>query len=140
MKKLLSALFLGTVAISLSACSSEEDLARDIVIPASQIQDFAPNDTIYYFWSETCPFCRDVNDYMEANDILSNYRIYKFETNNNPDFSKRLTDLSENYQVDQSGVPIIFFGDQYRVGYPPIMEAFDSGTLDSYKLEDSGEE
>ncbi len=126
-------IFFSSIAFFTVGCA-ESGSTENPVIPASQIQDIAPDDTIYYFYSDTCPHCSEVNEYMTKNNIVKKYNIYKLETSKNPDFGTKLEQLGENYGVSQKNVvPTMFYGGEYVIGSDPIIEVFENQDMTNFE-------
>ncbi|HPO57893.1 MAG TPA: glutaredoxin domain-containing protein [Anaerolineaceae bacterium] len=73
---------------------------------------------IYFFWGEGCPHCAAAKPFLE--DLAERYpgvEIKAYEVFNNLENRKLWDKMGAAYGFEPSGVPTIFIGDQYWVGY-----------------------
>jgi thiol-disulfide isomerase/thioredoxin len=74
--------------------------------------------TIYFFYGEGCPHCAQARPFLESlakkypGVTLKSYEVYFNEVNR--DFFYQLAD---RYNIEVSGVPTMFYGEYYLVGY-----------------------
>lgn len=73
---------------------------------------------IYFFWGDGCPHCAQAEPYLKSlaeenpNIELKMYEVW-YDEDNQALFQK----MTEKFDFEASGVPTIFIGDQYWVGY-----------------------
>lgn len=100
-------------------------LVTSLVIP---VLVFAQGDTqkkkAYYFYGETCPHCKKVDEYFTANGIYDKYDITKLEFSN-PFNARLLIKFGEAYNdPNKGGVPAVAFDDKFITGDQPIIDNF----------------
>ncbi len=74
--------------------------------------------TIYYFWGDGCPHCAEAKPFLA--DLAQRYpgvQIRDFEVWYNEANREPLVRMAARSGFEPSGVPTIFIGDQYWVGY-----------------------
>ncbi len=80
-----------------------------------------------YFWSETCPHCAKVAEFLDSWDKKDKLELNKMEVNQNPDSAQLLVQRAQSCGIKQNevGVPFLFTPDsQCIVGDTPIIEFF----------------
>ena len=78
----------------------------------------------YYFYGDSCPHCKNVDEYFQANGIYDKYDITKLEFSN-PFNTRLLLKFGEAYNDPSKGaVPAIAFGNKFIVGDQPIISSF----------------
>lgn len=85
-------------------------------------------DELTYFWSESCPHCKDILDYIQENNFDKKYKINKKEVSKNP---KNLSELAVAYQkcgldIKQLGVPLLLEKDNCHLGNNEILNFFSN--------------
>ena len=73
--------------------------------------------TVYFFWSNTCPHCLEMEPFIEK--LPTKYpqiEIKKFEIHNQENLAL-LNNLSEAYNTTIGGVPDAFVGNKVVIGY-----------------------
>lgn len=73
---------------------------------------------IYFFWGDGCPHCAQAEPFLK--DLQARYsgvEIRAYEVWNVKENQDLLTKMAAAYGFTPSGVPTIFIGDQYWVGY-----------------------
>ncbi len=62
-----------------------------------------------YFWSETCPHCANVAEFMESWDKKDKIQMQKFEVNESLDNKKKFVERGDFCQIprNQLGVPLL---------------------------------
>jgi len=87
--------------------------------------DSQDTDTnIYFFWGEGCPHCAAAHPVLEGL-AEENPRIgfYEFEVYNHPENVDLFMGFGEAFNMEPRGVPTIFIGDRYWVGYSEEIRA-----------------
>lgn len=73
---------------------------------------------LVYFWGDGCGFCDMMNEFLE--DMDEKYpdmiNLLKFETWQDPSNTGLMLEISENYNHNPQGVPLIFLGNQVYIG------------------------
>lgn len=80
-----------------------------------------------YYWGVGCPHCAIVAEYFEKNDILEKYNVTKHEIYQDEEGRQLFLDEIERLNVppNQSGVPMMIYGDTVVVGDRPIIDHFE---------------
>jgi len=88
-------------------------------------QENAGKKKAIYFYSETCPHCKQVEQYFETEGIYEKYDIRKIETSG-PYNAAYLNKFFDAFSVPESkrGIPAIFFDDTFIPGGQPIIDEF----------------
>ena len=75
-----------------------------------------------FFYSYTCPHCKNVEEYIKDNDVNKYIQIEKREVSNNNN-NKLFNQISDEHNIpyNQRGVPVLIMTDQYIVGDAPII-------------------
>jgi thiol-disulfide isomerase/thioredoxin len=74
--------------------------------------------TIYFFWGDGCPHCAEAEPFLA--DLVKRYpgaQIRDFETWRHPENAVPFARMAEKFGFEPTGVPTIFIGDRYWVGY-----------------------
>jgi glutaredoxin-related protein len=107
--------------------------ARNSGEPAPLNKTALNNPTNYeYFWSETCPHCAKVNDFMESWDGKDKISLTKYEINESVENQNYFLQRGEFCDIprNQMGVPLLVTPDgQCLPGDEPIIEYLDSLNL-----------
>ena len=78
----------------------------------------------YSFYGDSCPHCKKVEAYFQANGIYDKYDITSLEFSN-PFNTRLLLNFGEAFNdPDKGAVPAIAFGDKFIVGDQPIIDNF----------------
>ena len=79
---------------------------------------------IYFFWGDGCPHCAAAHPVLEGL-AEENPRIgfYEFEVYNHPENVDLFMVFGEAFDMEPRGVPTIFIGDRYWVGYSEEIRA-----------------
>ena len=87
---------------------------------------------IYFFWGEGCPHCAAAHPVLEG-FAEENPRIgfYEFEVYNHPENVDLFMVFGEAFNMEPRGVPTIFIGDRYWVGYSEEIRAEIEAYLDT---------
>ena len=81
---------------------------------ASQSQPVA----IYFFWGDGCPHCAEAEPFLQ--DLVQRYpnaELRAYEVWYNATNQQHLTRMAAAYGFEPSGVPTIFIGERYWIGY-----------------------
>jgi glutaredoxin len=72
----------------------------------------------YLFYGEGCPHCAQEGEFLESLKIeYPELEIKRFEIYYNQDNAKLMQTIGETLNISISGVPFLFIGDQYFIGY-----------------------
>jgi len=120
MKKNIFLLFIGLVALfSLSACSTPPVI--------NNINQNNQTDTsIIFYYSNTCPHCKVVEEYIDANDIKEKVDFQSKEVGENKDNASELMAKAAKCGIpqDQIGVPFLWDGTKCIIGQDEIINFF----------------
>lgn len=114
LRKIVAAAVLFTILI----CSSVEPVSAQT--PQPEGEGYAIN--IYLFWGEGCPHCAKAKPFFESladkypEVVLQSYEIYYSEEN-----QLLFSEMAAYHGIEAGGVPTIFFGPYYLVGYSEEM-------------------
>ena len=73
---------------------------------------------IYIFWGEGCPHCAEAKPVLEEIAALdARIGFYDFEVYDHPENLDLFLEFSDAYGVSPQGVPTMFIGEQYWIGY-----------------------
>lgn len=80
--------------------------------------------TDYYYWGTTCPYCHDVIDWMDENQIDDQLDIVRKEVYENQQNSAELSQRAQSCGMgERVGVPFMYTsGGECIVGSTPIIE------------------
>ncbi|NPV77374.1 MAG: glutaredoxin family protein [Anaerolineae bacterium] len=98
---------------------------------------------IYFFWGDGCPHCAAAKPFLE--ELVNKHpgvELRSFEVWNVPENQQLLFDMADKFGFKPSGVPTIFIGDQYWVGYNDTIAAQIAATVSKCSNEtcpDAGE-
>ena len=75
-----------------------------------------------FFYSNTCPHCKNVEEYLKKNNVNKYIQIEKREVSNSNN-NKLFNQISDEHNIpyNQRGVPVLILDDQYIVGDAPII-------------------
>lgn len=80
--------------------------------------------TLYFFWGDGCPHCAEMEPYLQTlavkypNLTIKAYEVWKIPAN-----QALLEDLCKAFGYEPQGVPNIFLGPYYSIGYDQSMNA-----------------
>jgi len=73
---------------------------------------------VYFFWGEGCPHCAKAEPFLQAfAKKNSGVEIRSFEVWHSPENQDLFTKMAEKFGFEPSGVPTIFAGNNYWVGF-----------------------
>ncbi len=110
--KFIKTLLLGTfLSVLLTSCVSVNSLVLK-------------DDSFIYFYSLTCPHCKNVKEFLDKNQVLDKLPIEEKEVSENRTNATLLTQAAVKCQIDQNeiGVPFLFDQGKCVVGDTPIIE------------------
>jgi glutaredoxin len=79
------------------------------------------------FFGDTCPHCKNVENYIQTNNVKSKLNFQELEVFNNADNASLLGEKAKQCGLDTSngvGVPFFFDGKNCIQGDEPIIEFF----------------
>ena len=85
---------------------------------------------IYFFWGDGCPHCAAAKPFLE--DLAKKYpgvELHSLEVWNVPENRQLFFDMAEKFGFEPTGVPTIFVGDQYWVGFNELIAAQIEATV-----------
>ncbi|MFZ4632556.1 MAG: hypothetical protein ACOYL8_05190 [Patescibacteria group bacterium] len=83
------------------------------------------DSNMIFFYGDTCPHCKNVEEYITANNIKAKVNFKELETYNNTANANLLADKAQKCGLDTTGgvpVPLFFDGQNCIVGDVPIIE------------------
>ncbi|MCR4329051.1 MAG: thioredoxin [Candidatus Roizmanbacteria bacterium] len=86
------------------------------------------NQAPIFFYGETCPHCKDVEEWMKENKVEKKISIVKKEVYENRDNAQELTQVAGkcNLPTDTIGVPFLYAEGKCFVGSPDVISYFSS--------------
>lgn len=84
---------------------------------------------ILYYWGNWCAYCKNLNDFMEVNDILEKYNIEKKEVYQNKENSKEFTQVMSALGVENFAVPFMVYNVEWETTYL----IWDTPNIDIFK-------
>lgn len=73
---------------------------------------------IYLFFSDSCPHCRDLNEYLDDYTYEhKNIIVHKYEVTGSVDNANKLKEVQRILKTTRSGVPFLVIGNSVIVGY-----------------------
>jgi glutaredoxin len=85
------------------------------------------NSEMILFYGDTCPHCKNVDEFMTANKIEEKIEFRKLEVYNHQDNAQLLTQTAKNCGLDTTkgvGVPFFYDGKTCLVGDTDIINFF----------------
>jgi len=83
------------------------------------------SNTPIFFYGNTCPHCKDVEEWMDDNNIEEKITIIKKEVYDNPAHSLELTEVAKScgLRTNSIGVPFLYTLEKERlIGTPDIID------------------
>jgi glutaredoxin len=76
------------------------------------------NDEIIFFYGVTCPHCKNVEDFIDQNNLDTKLKITKKEVYYDEANRKELMDFAKkcNLKEDEIGVPFIYYDGKCYIG------------------------
>jgi len=92
----------------------------------SSAQASAPSAGNIYYYSLTCPHCKNVSDYFKRNGIIEKFNVISKEVSQNPENAKELYDALSfrNIAPDDMVVPFMLAGGEALFGELEIINYF----------------
>jgi glutaredoxin len=87
----------------------------------------AQTKEIYYFFSESCSYCKDVTQFLEENDIESKIEFEKIDINSTEGeelFNEKVAEC--NLSQFDAGVPMLYVDGECSVARDNVQETFIS--------------
>lgn len=72
---------------------------------------------IHFFYSESCPHCKEAEKFLEKIDDKYDFNIIPFETSKNKDNSSLLKEVATTFDDSYYGVPYIVVDNQRLIGW-----------------------
>ena len=96
-------------------------------VAMEKIEALKSGDPILYY-GETCPHCKDVEEWLVQNKVEEKIAIVKKEVWNNRQNASELSKVAESCGLDVNsiGVPFLYAEDKCMVGTPEITGYFSS--------------
>lgn len=95
-----------------------------LLVPVLTFAQDSGKKKAYFFYGDTCPHCKKVEEYFQANGIYDKYDITSLEFSN-PFNTRLLLKFGDVFNdPNKGGVPAIAFGDKFIVGDQPIIDNF----------------
>ncbi len=88
----------------------------------SSFSHAAENLTIYHFWGEGCPVCVHSKPFLEG--LASAYPgvdVKLYEVWRNKENAELFKSMAQAYQINSSAVPVTIIGDNFYIGYNPLI-------------------
>jgi len=106
-------------------------LAGAKMISSSKNQALTPptEETVILFYGDTCPHCKNVEEYLNNNKIRERFSFQELEVYNNPTNAARLTKAAKDCQLDTKagvGVPFLVDGEKCLMGDRDIINYFQT--------------
>ncbi len=82
--------------------------------------------SIVYYYGAECPHCKDVQDFIDQNDIASKVNFVKKETWHNSKNANEMEERAKSCGIQQEGmgVPFLFADGKCFVGTPDVITFF----------------
>jgi glutaredoxin len=82
------------------------------------------NGSLIFFYGNTCPHCKDVEEWMDKNRVEEKVKITKKEVYDNRQNSLELSQVAKGCGIptDNIGVPFLFADGKCLVGTPDIVD------------------
>jgi uncharacterized membrane protein len=111
------------ILISLFSITSFLVMAESPPIINDVYQESSQNDCLYYFSSNNCESCLEINKYLNQLSLKHpNIEVKKLDVYLNQEAATELNDFFEAYDVPKSarGIPAVFMQGSYLIGKGPI--------------------
>ncbi len=111
--------------------TQEETSAQEKASPQEEtnnadVQLLSDEEEIFY-WGTTCPFCHDVMDWMEENQVYEKLNVVKKEIYDNKENADELTQKADECGLTRIGVPLLYTSDgQCLIGPQDIIEYLEN--------------
>jgi hypothetical protein len=108
LKKFVFFILLGTFLISLAGCQNSDA------------------DKIIFYYSLTCPHCKNVEKYVADNNVKAKVDFIEKEISENKDNASEFIDKAAkcNIKPEEAGVPLLWDGSTCLGGDEPIINYF----------------
>jgi glutaredoxin len=110
LKKLVFFIFLGTILLTLAGCQSSD------------------NGKIIFYYSLTCPHCKNVEKYVADNNVKAKVDFIEKEVSENKQNAAEFAAKAAKCGIkpENAGVPLLWDGSTCIVGDEPIISYFFS--------------
>lgn len=110
---------------------NESNLSNVSGLSALSKGDVEENVTVYWFWSEGCPLCKEYKPFIDEIDNESFIDVERFQLKGNRTNIVIFQQFLEYHNVSASnaGVPSTFAGEGYWIGYGEGLESDVEGFL-----------
>jgi len=83
-----------------------------------EIQQEEQKTTLYFFWSQTCPHCKEEKAFLTSlKEKYPNLIIQDFEVSRQPENQTLLKKVGEKLEIEISGIPFTIIGENYFTGF-----------------------
>ena len=85
--------------------------------------------TVILFYGDTCPHCKNVDEYLSANKVRERFSFQELEVYNNAANAAKLTKTAKDCGLDTKqgvGVPFLFDGQTCLMGDRDIINYFQN--------------
>lgn len=118
-------LFIGVVAGAILG-----GIGLYFLLPDDQVatQDqVVPKDEIVFYYGDTCPHCKKVEEYVAQNNVHDKVQFEEKEIYNNKKNSEELTNVAKQCGIAENkvGVPLLWTGEECLVGDKDIIAFFE---------------
>ncbi len=105
-------------------------------VTVEKIEALSNGEPILYY-GDTCPHCKDVEEWLKTNKVAEKVKFSQKEVWNNRQNAAELAEVAKSCNMDTSsiGVPFLYAENKCLVGVPDIEKYFS----DKADLSDSGE-
>jgi glutaredoxin len=122
-KKITAGLILGILLV-LSGCSSDPGTGSQ---NASQNAGQSLNDKLIFFYGDTCPHCKKVEEFFAQNKVTEKISFSQKEVYNNKDNGALLSEKAAEcgLKQDEIGVPLLWDNGKCLTGDVDIIDYFN---------------
>lgn len=110
-----------TIGILLGIIVLESNRTKGVTKALNEV--LSSKDPVY-FYGNTCPKCKDIQDFIDKNKIEEKVTIIKKEVYSNQSSALMLSKVAEKCGIPSSeiGVPFLYFEGKCLIGEPNIRE------------------
>ncbi|MFZ2663799.1 MAG: hypothetical protein WAX66_00305 [Patescibacteria group bacterium] len=118
-KTVITISILLTIGILLGIIVLESNRTKGLT---KSLNEVLSSKDIVYFYGNTCPRCKDLEDFIDKNKIGEKITIVKKEVYSNQSNSTVLSKVAEKCNIKSSevGVPFVYFEGKCLIGEPDI--------------------
>uniref|UniRef100_A0A7C4AJT4 Thioredoxin domain-containing protein n=1 Tax=Thermodesulfovibrio aggregans TaxID=86166 RepID=A0A7C4AJT4_9BACT len=93
-------------------------IALVFIFPFNSLAGLKNPVIVYFFWTEGCPFCAKEKDFLKfMKKKYPEIEIKDYEVGYNVYARQLLQTLSKSYNINPTGVPVTFIGDNAIIGF-----------------------